>query len=47
MMHMTLAQGGELPDDKAYLDGCSMVTAFKSDKYLTNVKEVKGGIKIN
>ncbi len=47
MMHVTLAQGGELPDDRAYLDGCSTVTAFKSNKYLANVKAVRGGIKIN
>jgi hypothetical protein len=47
MMHVTLAQGGELPDDRAYLDGCSTVTTFKSDKYLTNMKAIRGGIKIN
>jgi hypothetical protein len=47
LLHMTLAQGGELPDDRAYLDGCSTVTAFKSDKHLKNIKTVKGGVKIN
>ncbi len=31
LLHVMLAQGGVLPDDRAYLDGCSTVTAFKSD----------------
>jgi hypothetical protein len=47
MLHVTLAQGGALPDDKAYLNGCSTVTAFKSDKHLKNIKTVRGGVKIN
>ncbi len=47
LMHVTLAQGGALPDNRAYLDGCSTVTAFKSKKYLKEVKEQDGGIKIN
>jgi hypothetical protein len=47
MLHVTLAQGGAVPDDRAYLDGCSTVTAFKSDKHLKNIKVVRGGVKIN
>ncbi len=47
MLHLTLAQGGALPHDRAYLDGCSTVTAFKSDKHLKNIKTVRGGVKIN
>ena len=47
MMHVTFSQGGELPDDRAYLDGCSTVTAFKNKKFLENLRQVKGGIKIN
>jgi len=47
MMHVTFSQGKELPDDRAYLDGCSMVTAFKNKKFLENLRQVKGGIKIN
>ncbi len=47
MLHVTLAQGGALPDDRAYLDGCSTATAFKSDKHLKNIKTVRGGVKIN
>ncbi len=47
LLHVTLAQGGALPDNRAYLDGCSTVTAFKSDKYLRNIKPVNGGVRIN
>ena len=47
MMHVTFSQGGELPDDRAYLDGCSTVTTFKNKKFLENLRQVKGGIKIN
>ncbi len=36
-----------LPDNRAYLDGCSTVMAFKNDKYLKGVKKVREGIKIN
>ncbi len=36
-----------MPDDRAYLDGCSTVIAFKSDKHLKNIKSVRGGVKIN
>ncbi len=47
-VNVTLAQGGALLlDNRAYLDGCSMVTAFKSDKYLKGIKKVREGIKIN
>jgi hypothetical protein len=47
MMHVSFSQGGELPDDRAYLDGCSTVTAFKNKKFLENLGQVRGGIKIN
>ncbi len=47
MMHVSFSQGGELPDDRAYLDGGSTVTAFKNKKFLENLRQVKGGIKIN
>ena len=47
LLHVTLAQGGALPDDRAYLDRCSTVTAFKSDKHLKIIKTVKGGVKLN
>jgi hypothetical protein len=47
LLNVTLAQGCALPDNWAYLDGCSTVTAFKDDKYLKGVKKVREGIKIN
>ncbi len=47
LLNVTLAQGGALLDNQAYLDGCSTVTAFKNDKYLKGVKKVREGIKIN
>ncbi len=37
LLNMTFAQGGELPDSRVYLDGCSTVTVFKSDKYLKGI----------
>jgi hypothetical protein len=47
LLNLMLAQGGALPNNWAYLDGCSMVTAFKNNKYLKGVKKVREGIKIN
>jgi hypothetical protein len=47
LLHVSLAQGGELPDNRAYLDGCLTVMAFKSNQFLKNVKTIEGGIKIN
>jgi hypothetical protein len=47
LLNMTMVQGGALPNNRAYLDGCSTVTAFKMDKYLRKIKTVPGGIKIN
>ncbi len=47
LMHVTLAQGAALPNNRAYLDGCSTVTAFKSKKYLKGIKKRDAGIKIN
>jgi hypothetical protein len=47
LLNVTLAQGGLLPENRAYLDGCLTVTAFKMNKYLQEIKTVPGGIKIN
>jgi hypothetical protein len=44
---VTFAQGAESPENRAYLDGCSTVTAFKTDKYLKGIKMLPNGIKIN
>ena len=45
--HATMVQGEELPDWRAYLDGCSTVTAFKSKKHLKYIHTVARGIQIN
>jgi hypothetical protein len=47
LLNITLTQRGALPNNWAYLDGCSTVMAFKNDKYLEGVKKVREGIKIN
>ncbi len=45
--HASMVQEEELPDCRAYLDGCLMVTAFKNKKHLSNIRTVACGIKIN
>jgi Tfp pilus assembly protein PilX len=47
LFNVTLAQGGELPNNRVYLDGCSTVTAFKNDKFLKSIKTEARGVKIN
>jgi hypothetical protein len=47
LLNVTFAQGGELPDSRVYLDGCSTVHAFKSDKYLEGIKTKARGVRIN
>jgi hypothetical protein len=42
-----MVQGEELSDWRAYLDGCSTVTAFKSKKHLKYIHTVARGIQIN
>jgi hypothetical protein len=42
-----MMQADELPDHRAYLDGGSTVMAFKSKKYLENLRRVNRGVKIN
>ena len=42
-----MLQGDALPDNRAYLNECSTVTAFKADKYLQGIKTVWDGIRIN
>ena len=44
LLNVTCAQGGELPNSRVYLDGCSTVTAFKSDKYLKEIKTEAQGV---
>jgi hypothetical protein len=47
LLNVTFAQAGELSDNQTYLDGCSTVTAFNTDKYLREIETVPGEIKIN
>ncbi len=47
LLNVSMVQGEALPDNRAYLNGCSTVTAFKTNKYLKGIKTVRNGIKIN
>jgi hypothetical protein len=47
LIHVTLAHGAALPDNRAHMDGCSTITAFKSKKYLKGIKKQDAGIKNN
>ncbi len=47
LLHVSLTQGGNLPDNRAYLDGCLTVTAFKNKRFLKGIHTVERGIKIN
>jgi hypothetical protein len=47
LLNVTLLQGGSLSDHRAYLEGCSTVTAFKSNKYHRELEVMPTGIKIN
>jgi hypothetical protein len=47
LMHVTLAQGAVLPNNRAYLNGCSTIMAFKCKNYLKGVKRRDTRIKIN
>ena len=47
LLNVTLLQGGSLPDHWEYLNGCSTVTTFKSDKYLSKLEVMPTKIKIN
>jgi hypothetical protein len=40
-LHVSMLQADELPNNKAYLDGCSPVTSLKSKEYLENIRSVK------
>ncbi len=47
LLIVTYAQGEALPENRTYLDGCSMVTTFKTYKYLKEIKTLTNGIKTN
>jgi hypothetical protein len=46
MLHVSLTHGGDLPDNRAYLDGCLTVMEFKNERFLKEIRTVEGGIKI-
>ncbi len=46
LLNEALIQGGSLLDNCAYLDGCSTVKAFETDKQLKRLKTLPMGIKI-
>jgi hypothetical protein len=47
LLNVTFAQGAALPENRAYLDRCSTVTVFKTDKYLKGIKTLTNRININ
>ena len=47
LLNVVMAQGGELPNNRVYLDGCSTVTAFKNKQLLKNIKTEERGVRIN
>ena len=40
-IQVAMLQGKELPSNRAYLDNCYTVTAFKTAKYIRNIKTKK------
>ena len=46
-IQVAILQGKELPSNIAYLDNCSTVTAFKTSKYIRNIKAQKKGMQVN
>ena len=46
-IQVAMLQVKELPSNRAYLDNCSIVTAFKTAKYIRNIKAHKKGIQVN
>ncbi len=47
LLNVSLMQGDALPNNWTYLDKCSTMSAFKTDKYLKDIKMLPHGIKIN
>ena len=46
-IQVAMLQGKELPSNRTYLDNCSTVTAFKTAKYIHNIKTKKKGMQVN
>ncbi len=45
LLNMMFAQGAALPENRAYLDKCLTITAFRTDKYHKGIKTLNNGIK--
>ena len=46
-IQVAMLQGKEIPSNRSYLDNCSTVTAFKTVKYIRNIKTKKKGMQVN
>ena len=46
-IQVAMLQGKELPSNRYYLDNCSTITAFKTAKYIRNIKTKKKGMQVN
>ena len=46
-IQVDMLQGKELPINRSYLDNCSTFTAFKTAKYIRNIKTKKKGMQVN
>ena len=40
-IQVAMLQGKEIPSNRDYIDNCSIVTAFKTSKYIRNIKTKK------
>jgi hypothetical protein len=47
LLIVMFAQRAALPENRAYLDRCLKVMAFKTDEYLEGIKTLSNRIKIN
>ena len=46
-IQVAMLQGKELPSNGSSLNNCSTVTAFKTAKYIRNIKTQKKGMQVN
>ena len=45
-IQMAMMKGKELPSNRVYVNNCSTVTAFKTAKYIRNIKTKKYGMQV-
>ena len=46
-IQVAMLQGKEIPRNRSYLDNCSTVAAFKTAKYIRNIKTQKKVMQVN